>query len=300
MTAQHRELATQTFSFAPRSLEEAEKYAMIIANSGICPQALKGRPNDVLVILQLGHELKLKPMQALRSLGCINGVPFAWGDGQLALVKNHSDFVGIKEWLEGDIKDNTLVAHCTITRRNQEPQTRSFDIEDAKRAGLWMNEKKPVWKMFPKRMLQHRARTFACRDMFPDALFGLMSEDEAFNIAPTQTNVAPIKAKGMSGLEEAMGIKDNETIIDAEYTTSDSSVSEPTEEAIPDQDASGTYVPEEHDPIIDEFQAIIEKHKVSEKTRKSWAVRHGVNSIDDLPIEAMKTVINHYQAKENK
>jgi hypothetical protein len=268
---------------------------MIIANSGICPQALKGRPNDVLVILQLGHELKLKPMQALRSLGCINGVPFAWGDGQLALVKNHPDFMDIKEWMGGT--EANPIAFCTITRRGQEPQTREFSKNDAMLAGLWT---KPVWKQYPKRMLQHRARSYACRDVFPDALFGLMSEDEAFNIAPPASTVTPIKAKGMSGLEEAMGINEPETIVDAEFTTTEHNP-EVVEEEIPDREASGgQYNPEVDEPIYQEFNEIIERHKVSERTRQSWVTRHGVTSIDCLPMEAMLTVINHYKAKENK
>lgn len=295
MATQRQELTTQTFSFAPRTLQEAQEYAMIIANSGICPQALKGRPNDVLVILQLGHELKLKPMQALRSLGCINGVPFAWGDGQLALVKNHPDFEDIEEWLEGD--DTNPVACCTIARRGQKPQTRKFSKNDALTAGLWG---KAVWKQYPKRMLQHRARSFACRDVFPDALFGLMSEDEAVNINAAPAPVVPIKAKGMSGLEEAMGITEPDNIVDAEFTTTEHKP-EVVEEEIPDQEASGgQYDPEVDEPIYKEFNEIIERHKVSEKTRQSWVVRHGVTSIDCLPMEAMLTVINHYKAKENK
>lgn len=287
MVAQRQEL--QTFSFAPRNLQEAQEYALIIANSGICPQALKGRPNDVLVILQLGHELGLKPMQALRSLGCINGVPFAWGDGQLALVKNHPSFVDIKEWMEGDIKDQTLTAYCTITRKNQEPQTRSFDIEDAKRAGLWMQEKKPVWKMYPKRMLQHRARTFACRDVFADALFGLMTHEEVIEISEEKVQPIRPKNKGMSGLEESLGI--HEDISDAELITDDQ-ITEKLVDEFRDENLG-----EAPNILIDELLSLIKEKNIPEKSLQKWCAQFNVTIVQDIPTQAIQTIINHIKEK---
>lgn len=287
MATQRQELVShnQTFNFSPRTLEEAEKYAMIIANSGICPQALKGRPNDVLVILQLGYELKLKPMQALRSLGCINGVPFAWGDGQLALVKNHPDFVDIKEWMGGT--EANPIAFCTITRRNQEPQTREFSKSDAMLAGLWT---KPVWKQYPKRMLQHRARSFACRDVFPDALFGLMSEDEAHHIEVVQ-KVEPIRAKGkgMAGLEESLGLGDN--TIEGEVISH-----------VDDIDTSAECVEniEENRHINTEdeelLRLIIEKN-IPQKSIDKWCKQFNVSVIEDISVEGKEKIINHIKEK---
>lgn len=189
------------FSFLPRTFEEAERYATLIANSAICPSSFKGRPGDVLVILQMGHELKLKPMQALRTLGCINGIPFVYGDGLLALVKRHPDFLDIKEWIEGDMSSKNLSAHCTVSRRGQTAQTRTFSLQDAETAGLL--SKPGPWKQYLKRMLQHRARSFACRDVFPDALFGLISEEEAVSVPAT--HIVP-SGKGIQALKSSLGL----------------------------------------------------------------------------------------------
>ena len=69
--------------------------------------------------------------------------------------------------------------------------------------------KKGVWQQYPKRMLQHRARGFAAKDCFPDALYGLMSEQEAHDVADSKkvTPVPSPKSKGMAGLEEALDIE---------------------------------------------------------------------------------------------
>ena len=275
-----REIATREFSFTPSNLEEAQKYAAIIANSGICPEGFRGRPNDVLIVLQLGSELGLKPMQALRSLGSINGMPFAYGDGLLALVKRHRDFEDMKEWCEGDLAKGTLTAYCTMIRKGKEPVTQPFSIEDAKRAGLWG---KGVWTKYPRRMLQHRARGFAAKDAFPDALYGLMSEDEARGVANSNViDVQKPKGKGMQGLEESLGIQEEPTIIEAEYTTA---------EAIQEE-----HVPTDEE-IINEALALIKEKNVPQKSIDKWCKQFSVDVIQNIPIEDIKKIINHIKEK---
>ena len=53
-----------------------------------------------------------------------------------------------------------------------------------KKAGLWG---KGVWKQYPKRMAQMRARGFAYRDVFPDLLHGLITTEEAYDMPTTAT-----------------------------------------------------------------------------------------------------------------
>jgi hypothetical protein len=52
----------------------------------------------------------------------------------------------------------------------------TFNMEDAKKAGL--AGKQGPWQTAPKRMLQMRARAFAARDLFADALKGIKSVEE--------------------------------------------------------------------------------------------------------------------------
>lgn len=271
MATQRQELTTQRFSFTPTTLKEAQEYATIIATSGICPESFRGRPNDVLIVLQLGSELGLKPMQALRSLGSINGMPFAYGDGLLALVKRHPQFDDMKEWFEGNMKDGSLTAYCTMIRKGKEPVTQSFSIEDAKHAGLW--GKKGPWTAYPKRMLQHRARGFAARDGFPDALYGLMSEEEANGVAETKRpTIAPAKNKGMAGLEESLGL--NEEVIEGE---------------IVEQDETG----------VEELTTLIAALNVPEKSIKKWCTQFNVESIEQIPLEGKQKIMDYLKSKES-
>ena len=286
MVAQRNELVTQQFNFAPTTLKEAQEYATIFAGSGLCPESYRGRPNDILIVWQMGKELGLDKMQSLRTLGCINGMPFAYGDGLLALIKHHPDFVDMREWFEGSIKDNTLTAFCTMTRKDQAPITQSFSIEDAKLAGLWQKRGKnggsTPWITYPKRMLQHRARGFAAKDTFPDALYGLMSQEEAESVIDSTPKIVPmpdIKSQGMKGLEEALGIQDE--VIEGELVQD--VVKEPLELS-----------------KLDELKELISTRKVKPTSITATLKGFGVANIDELTDEMIDKWSNHLKTKGAK
>ena len=170
----------QNFSLAPKDLDEAMRFADMLASASIVPKDYIGKPGNVLVALQWGMELGLQPMQAMQSIAVINGRPSLWGDAMLALVKAHPAFEWIKEECDG------AVATCTIKRRGEPEVVQSFSLEEAKRAGL--TGKQGPWTQYPKRMLQMRARGFALRDAFPDALRGVVSAEEARD-TPTERDM---------------------------------------------------------------------------------------------------------------
>jgi hypothetical protein len=280
MATQRQELVTTQFNFVPTTLKEAQEYATIFANSGLCPEGYRGRPNDILIVWQMGKELGLEKMQALRTLGCINGMPFAYGDGLLALIKRNPHFEDMKEWFEGSIETRDLTAYCTMMRKGKSPVTQKFSMEDAKLAGLWA--KKGVWQQYPKRMLQHRARGFAAKDAFPDALFGLMSQDEVEGIVETST-VVPMprpKNKGMQGLEESLGIAEDANIIDCE--------------AVVVEDAQ----PEKENLV--ELKELIESRKVTKASITITLKKFGVQAFEGLTDEQIDKWTSHLKSRESK
>lgn len=173
----------QNFSLAPRSFAEAKEYAMLIANSDLAPKDYRGKPANVIVAVQMGQELGLSPLQSLANIAVINGRASVWGDALLAICQRQPDFEDITEVLDGE--GDAAVAICTIRRRGRSPTIRQFSVADAKEAKLWGNKEKDTWVKYPKRMLQMRARGFALRDAYADALRGLISAEEAQDIPVT-------------------------------------------------------------------------------------------------------------------
>tara|TARA_R100001591_G_scaffold116906_1_gene135039 strand:+ start:560 stop:1555 length:996 start_codon:yes stop_codon:yes gene_type:complete len=164
----------------PTNLKEAQEFATTLSKSGLVPKEFQGKPANILVAVQWGYEIGLAPMQALQNIAVINGRPSLWGDSLLALVKQHKNFAGCREWMEGKI------AFCEIKRTlnngEMEATLAQFSEADAQKAGL-LNKQGP-WRQYPKRMMQLRARGFAIRDAFPDAIKGLITAEEAMDYPP--------------------------------------------------------------------------------------------------------------------
>jgi hypothetical protein len=172
------------FSLAPQSLDEAMRFAEILSKSSIVPKDYQGSAGNILVAVQWGAELGLPPLQAMQNIAVINGRPAIWGDAVIAIVRASGQLESITEDIGQD------AATCTVKRRGEPEVSRTFSIEDAKRAGL--AGKQGPWQQYPKRMLQMRARAWALRDVFPDVLRGVHVAEEAQDIAPEVKDMGPV------------------------------------------------------------------------------------------------------------
>ncbi|CAF2142801.1 unnamed protein product [Rotaria magnacalcarata] len=234
-----------TFSLTPSNLKEAMEYAQIIANSTMVPKNYQGKPGDMLVAVQMGAELGLKPIQALQNIAVINGRP--------------SD---VKEAF--DEKTNT--AFCTVKRKNQDEYTVSFSSEDAKKAGLW--GKAGPWSQYPKRMLQMRARSFALRDKFADALSGLIMAEEAQDYS-TISDVTPKTQTLNSKLDELI----NDQVQEVKEVVT------PVEKANPEK--------------LQELTELVLTHNISDEIISRWCNKAGVSSINELDNNKIELCINY-------
>jgi len=179
------------FALQPADMTDAMKMAEMLAKSNMVPKNYKNQPGDTLVAMMMGSELGLNPIQSLQNIAVINGRPCIWGDALLALVQNHPSFGSIVETFD----NATMTATCTVTRKGSQPHTQTYSKEDAITARLW--EKQGTWQQYPKRMLAMRARGFALRNQFADALLGLITAEEAEDYPDdgAQLNVVDITPK---------------------------------------------------------------------------------------------------------
>ena len=176
----------EKFNLTPRNFDEAVKFSELIAKSSLVPKDFQNKAGDILIAVQMGAELNLPPMQALQNIAVINGRPSVWGDSVLAIIKTHPDYEYIKEVIIGEGVERK--ARCTLKRKGEAEHVVEFSFEDAKRAGL--SSKPGPWTNYPDRMLQMRARGFCCRDVFPDALKGIITAEEAQDIPPERMPIS--------------------------------------------------------------------------------------------------------------
>ncbi len=170
----------------PENMTELLKLAEIMAGSQLAPKDYRGKSGDTVIAMLMGLEIGLNPMQSLQSIAVINGRPSIYGDAMLALVQNHPSFGSIQEAYD----ETTSTATCTVIRKGGQPHTVTFSDQDAQKAGLF--GKQGPWTQYPKRMKQMRARGFALRDQFADALLGLISREEAQDM-PNEIDITPAK-----------------------------------------------------------------------------------------------------------
>ncbi len=167
---QHNAVAQMGF-LKVNSFSEARELAASIKTSGYAPKGMS--EIDIVLSMQYGLELGLQPMQAIQNISVINGKPSIWGDLMLALCKSHRDW----EWSKETFCAETQTAKCVVKRKGEPEAVSEFSMDQAKKANL--AGKTGPWSQYPQRMLQMRARGFALRDAFPDALKGVISTEEA-------------------------------------------------------------------------------------------------------------------------
>ena len=189
--------ATDQGALIGTTLDEQYRLAKAYHASGMLPNHYDS-PEKILTGMQYAFELGLKPMTGMRQICVINGTPAIWGELPLALVKKSGLYEYIKEtWIKDD-KGEIIGAQCETKRKNEpEPIIRSFTVADAKKARLW--GKSGPWSLYPTRMLQMRARSWALKDAYPDVLSGISIAEYDYNLIPEESkNIRDVSHTGQT------------------------------------------------------------------------------------------------------
>jgi RecT family len=170
--------------FSKTNFEHYYKIAQQFAKSTLVPKQYIGKPEDIFIAMGMGYQLGFSVEQSLQDIAVINGRPCVWGDGLLAVILSHPEFEFIDEYQLYDGKGNVIGACCNIKRKGHPEHLETFTIDDAKKAKLW--DKQGPWVQYSSRMLKMRARAFAVRDKFADALRGIKVAEEVMDYEETK------------------------------------------------------------------------------------------------------------------
>jgi hypothetical protein len=161
---------------SPQSLTETRDFCNMLAKTEFVGKAFRNKPDSIMVVGAMGARLGVDVFTAMAGIADINGKPCVYGDLMMAVCQSHPAFRDCIESFAGKAYDDDFTAVCEVQREGRKPIVRRFSVIEAKEGGLW---KKPgPWTTVPQRMLQMRARSFALRDAFSDALAGMHSREE--------------------------------------------------------------------------------------------------------------------------
>lgn len=181
--ARHDPVSISTTQFDPKGFEQAVELSKILARSQLIPSALRGKSDDVLIVLITGRELGLSSMQALRSISVIEGKPCLGADAMVGLVQSHPD---VCEYFRLVSSDDSKAVYETKRKGHSEPVRMSFTIEQAKAAGL---TGKQNWQRWGAAMLRARCSSHLARAVYPDLVAGIYNSDEGEEIRESAARV---------------------------------------------------------------------------------------------------------------
>lgn len=156
-------------ALAINNWDDLLKRSEFFAKSALIPVALRNKPADVAIILQMGMELGLSQMQSLNSIDVIQGKPTIPPQLGLAMCRSRlSDFS--VEW-----KELTETKAVVILHRGKESYPATWDTARAQKLGLLGKQN---YQQQQGTMLKWRAVGEGLRAIASDILKGCYLEGE--------------------------------------------------------------------------------------------------------------------------
>lgn len=128
---------------------------------------------EVALVLALGRELRIKPVQAINNIYVVNNKPALESKLMAGLVFREHGPEAIHY-----VELTRERAVIDFRRKGQAEATRFvFTTEDAQTAGL-LDKAGNVWQQYTQFMLRHRCISMGCNAIFPDVTLGLITPEE--------------------------------------------------------------------------------------------------------------------------
>ena len=194
--------------------------AVTLAAAGACPSAIRGKPNDVFLVLLSARDLGVSLTTAMREFHVIEGKVTLSPKVKLALVRQSG--LG-KIWPDAENGPEKATWHTERNDLPGHPISSTFSWADAQLAHLVDSRCTPYehwrasgggrnsaeclcksnWKTYPARMLSWRAAGYLLDDVYPEVGTGLYAPDEIG--AVTDADGEPIEVRAVESLPGMRG-----------------------------------------------------------------------------------------------
>lgn len=194
----------KTTAVAERGYRELLDMAEEFSKSSLCPKHLKGKAQDIAVVMLAGRDYGISDFQAVFGTGSLYVI-----DGRLSMEAQLMRALCLAspacKWIREIQSSDTKSVWATQRAGVPEVDSESFTLEEARAQGL-LN--KPNWKGNPgaRTMLSHRACARLCRRVYPDVLKGITyTPEEIREIEAEVVAEAPAPQSRVEALVASIG-----------------------------------------------------------------------------------------------
>lgn len=172
----HLIAGTELYVVPPQNeMEAIAQLAVTLAGAAAVPSALRGKPNDVFLVLMTARDLGMGLTTAMRECHVIEGKVTISPKAKLAMVRQQN--LG-RIWPDPDNDGESATWYAERFDMQGVQHRYTFTKAMAQAAGLLPGKDKSAWKTYPERMLSWRACGYLLDDVFSEVGTGLYSPDE--------------------------------------------------------------------------------------------------------------------------
>lgn len=160
------------------TVSQLVQLAKLTAGALTLPDALRGKPDDILAVMLAGRELGIGPMQATRAIHIINGATALSTELKLALARRAGHVI-----LPERRSTRAVRVYCSTCDSHRVEWALTGPDAFGEDAVLVeelpdLKAKRGAWQGYPFAMLWARAVGQLCREHCPEAVGGLYSVEE--------------------------------------------------------------------------------------------------------------------------
>ena len=165
------------------AFDQLTRVATMLSKSTVVPQAYQGKPEDCFIAAEMASRMNTSPLFIMQNLYVVKGKPTWAGQACMAMIQACGKFKNVKHVYTGERGKDTRGCYVEAVRISDGEVLHGTEItmQMAKDEG-WLSNSK--WKTMPEQMLGYRAASFFARMFCPEAMMGLQTTEEVYDVNP--------------------------------------------------------------------------------------------------------------------
>lgn len=169
------------------AFDQMLRVANMLSKSSIVPQAFQNKPEDCFIAVEMANRMNTNPIFIMQNLYVVKGKPSWAGQACMAMIMSCGKFKNVKHVYTGTANSENRGCYVTATRISDCEVINGTEVTlKMAQAEGWMSNSK--WKNMPEQMLGYRAASFFARMYCPEALMGLQTAEEVYDVSGSESD----------------------------------------------------------------------------------------------------------------